>query len=258
MRNTPARRDSSGKPLWRKRKNALIPIEDVMADLSRVTGFIGHAPSYEEMRKYGKVSATTCQRYFGTWENVKRQVGWVPAWESFEPYAIAPNDGHWLAGLIDGEGCFTMRHPVKKHTAWDPIFTISVRDDDSFMIDELIRVLGIENVHIHIDYRKAERRKGQNANPAVKLTIYDVHTLFYHLIATLKIYPLRSKKKNEIKVFELAVLVLLRKREEGRLNLRYKPDETESLKRCYYSLKELKQYNADYESILARFDLTPA
>lgn len=240
---------------WRNTRAPRITAEEVKIDLLRVTELLGHAPSYEEMRRYGNVSPTTCQRRFGNWEAVKRQVGWIPTWESFKPKEIEPTDGQWLAGLIDGEGCFTMRRPVVGHSAWDPVFTISIRDDDSFMIDELVRILGIENTHLHTDNRKACIAKGIKANPAIKLTIYDIHTLHYQLIPALDIYPLRSKKKNEIKIFELAVATLIQKKEDGRYNLRYNDDEKAFLAKCYHALKALKQYKADYKTILQSFDL---
>jgi hypothetical protein len=255
MRNIPAKRDAEGTPLWQKRKKVLIPVEDVIADLHRVTKLLGHPPSCGDMQKHGNVSATTCQRFFGTWENVKRQTGWVPQWELFKPEDINPADGHWLAGIIDGEGCFTMRHPVKQHSAWDPLFTISLRSDDEFMIDEIIRILGITNVHKHMDFQQSKLAKGLTANPAVKLTIYDVHTLLAQLIAPLKIFPLRSKKKTELLVFELAVNVIVAKREAGRLNLQYTTDEIDILSRCYHSLKALKQFKADYATILQDLNL---
>lgn len=255
MRNLPAKRDENGIPLWRKRKNPRIPKEDVIADLHRVKKLLGHAPSCGDMQKHGNIGTATCQRWFGTWENVKRQVGWVPQWELFEPKDILPNDGHWLAGIIDGEGCFTMRHPVAKHSAWDPLFTISLRSDDEFMIDEIVRILGITNVHKHTDRQQSKIAKGLTANPAIKLTIYDVHTLSAQLIAPLKIFPLRSKKKVELPVFELAVNTIIAKRESGRSNLRYNVGEKDILSRCYHSLKSLKKFKADHVAILHDLNL---
>ena len=152
--------------------------QDLMAELSRVTDLLGKPPSYDEMKTYGKISPKPFQTRFGTWEQVKRLTGWSPRWEAFRPTSIAPVDGYWLAGLIDGEGCFTMRHPVKKHTAWDPIFTISFRDDDIFMINEIIRILGIDHIKVHTDQNRAKRERGLTAYPAKKLTIYDIPTLF--------------------------------------------------------------------------------
>lgn len=230
--------------------------KDLMDELQRLFNLLGHPPSFEDVKRLGMISPKPFQTRFGTWENVKRQLGWIPLWETFEPQSIAPEDGHWMAGIIDGEGCLTMRRPTEGHPAWDPLFSISLRDDDSFMIDELIRILGVANARTHMDYRKSESHKGMNANPAVKLTIYDIPTLYHQLIATLKIYPLRSKKKNELKVFELAVKTLLDKRISNRLNCKYTDCEVALLHQCYVALKALKQYKADYTSILN--ELQPA
>lgn len=238
-----------------KPKTARISTEAVLLDVRRVAKLLRHAPSFEDMRAHGLISPSTCRRRLGSWEEVKRACGWVPQWELFKPKDIAPDDGHWLAGLIDGEGCFTMRRPQPSHSAWDPLFTISLRSDDEFMIDEIVRILGITNVHKHLDLQQAKITKGLTANPAVKLTIYDVHTLQAQLIAALQIYPLRSKKKFELPVFELAVKVLIDKREHGRGNLRYTDQEVSTLSRCYHSLKSLKAFNADYATILQDLDL---
>lgn len=230
--------------------------QDLEDEFRRLNDLLGRPPSYEDVRNQGLISPKPFQTRFGTWENAKRELlGWIPAWELFEPKKIASVDGQWLAGLIDGEGCFTMRHPVTKHPAWDPLFTMSVRDDDEFMIDEVVRILGIKDTRVHFDYRKMERRTGKKGNPAVKITIYDIQSLHYHLIQTLKLYPLRSKKKNELKVFDLVVQTLLDKIESGRKPLRYNDYEKHILERCYYSLKALKQYKADYVTILQDLDL---
>lgn len=122
--------------------------------------------------------------------------------------------------------------------------------DDEPLLDELIRILDIGTANKHIDWYGAKRIKGQKANPAVKFNIYDVPTLHCHLVASLKNYPLRSKKRFEFKVFELAVSVLWEKRSGGRKNCVYTAGEHAILSQCYYILKEMKRYNADYPSLL--------
>lgn len=238
-----------------------IPTQDLLDELKRVTDILGHVPSYEDMRAHGAISPTTFQRRFGAWDLVKKQAGWIPPWESFDASAVPPADGSWLSGLIDGEGCFRIAKPSPKSgnglsKSYAPVFTMSVRDDDSFLIDEVKRILHIPNAAVHLDNRAACIRKGMKANPAVKINLRDVPTLAYHLIPTLKLYPLRSKKKQEIPVFEFAVDTLLQKRLEGRRNCRYNDREREILHKCYLALMRLKEYQANLYDVLKEFDLS--
>ena len=234
--------------------------EELLNDLQRVTGLLGQAPSYEEMRRLGRFSPHTYQRRFGTWTEVKQLVGWTPSWLSYKPEDVSFEDGAWLAGIIDGEGCFRLMRPGPnsnggKSHSYAPVFTVSIRDDDTPVINEMVRILGVPDTSMHIDSRRACKAHGMKANPAVKINLRDVPTLAFHLIPLLELHPLRGKKRYELPVFAFAVNILLTKRLDGRLNSRYTTEERSLLHHCYLALREMKAYQADYQEILDEHSL---
>lgn len=247
------------------RKESFMPprISDelLIPELERVTKVLKHPPSHDEMKRYGCISPHAYQRRFGSWEEVKRQVGWIPAYETFQLASVDPSDGAWLSGLIDGEGCFRIQRPSPQSgnglsKSYAPVFNISFRTDDLPMLQEIRRIIGV-NVHFHLDLRTAElkRSRGSKANPAYKLYIRDLPTLAFHLIPTLELYPLRSKKRFELPVFKFATNILLSKRQSGRLNKAYTEDERTLLESCYQALHELKQFQADHVGIAQKYGL---
>lgn len=236
--------------------------DELKNDLIRVKNLLGRTPSYEDMRQYGKYGNRTYQRRLGpTWDDVKRTIGWVPNHETFDIDDVSDTDGGWLSGLIDGEGCFTMQAPGMKSNngkskSFAPVFTISIRKDDLPILNEFQRIVKNKNT-VHIDNRLSEHRKGRvNAKPAYKISIRDLPTLLFLLIPIIEKYPLRGKKQFELPLFKLALTILYNKRYSGALNLAYTDTERDALKRIYHALHEMKSYQADYNAIISKYNLS--
>lgn len=68
----------------------------------------------------------------------------------------------WLAGAVDGEGCYCLsiaNRPKRARTYITPMITICNTDDE--FIDNADRILMQNNIPFHISYRKG---KGKNKN----------------------------------------------------------------------------------------------
>src|SRR5438552_588191 len=95
--------------------------------------------------------------------------------------------GHWLAGFIDGEGCFIIRQMNRNEIYCS--FSISLRDDDAAIIEEIRSRLG------GIGILKFRHRKGRNGNdcPQVEWVLQSGQDCAV-LVRVLDKYQLRAKK----------------------------------------------------------------
>lgn len=235
-----------------------IPTDLLIDDLKRVFEKIGRAPSYEDMREHGKYYPATAQRRFGSWENAKRAIGWTPDYESYDPFSVSPADGSWLAGIIDGEGCFYIQKPSATSNkglskSYAPVFAISIRDDDGNIIDELQRILDID-VPRHIDHRDRPT-SGPNDKPVIKVHIRNLPDLHHRLIPVLDKFPLRGKKIDDFYIFKITVKVLLAKVTGGRKYFGYTDDERDFLERLYRALREIKVYQSNLDDVIQKYNL---
>lgn len=104
--------------------------------------------------------------------------------------------GHWLAGLLDGEGSFTLQ----KNTSTvgtvliRPRMKLTLRDDDRSIIEEIYARTGIGILHV-------VKTAG---NPQYGWTVSSVPDVV-ELVALLKRYPLRAKKAADFEVWARAV-----------------------------------------------------
>ncbi len=109
--------------------------------------------------------------------------------------------GHWLAGLFDGEGCFTITARGRGRGSFAPSFTLCLREDDSEIVDEIARATGLGRV-----YHVVHRRPGVRDRFRVEWKVYrkdDVAAL----ARLLDRYPLRSKKARDFLLWREAVRI---------------------------------------------------
>lgn len=117
--------------------------------------------------------------------------------------------GDYVAGFIDGEGCFVIvisSHKTKKLRRDARVsFQIEVRDDDSEVIKNIQETLGCGHIY-HLSYER------YGWKPHVKLMVSRINDLTTKIIPFFTRYPLRAKKRHSFKLFCQAVSVIEAKR----------------------------------------------
>jgi len=109
--------------------------------------------------------------------------------------------GYWLAGLIDGEGCFRV-HRQKGGTRcpyYAPSFSLKLREDDAPLLDEIIRVTGIGR-------RGSDTKRSKGSNPCAIWRV-DTRASTEALVEILDRYSLLSRKARDYLLWREAVIV---------------------------------------------------
>lgn len=113
--------------------------------------------------------------------------------------SIDPAFGHWLAGFVDGEGCFTIG---KVRKTYQCIFVVTLRDDDWPILDEAQRRTGLGHVRAHYYPKSPGWKEGGNPQAAWWVSsrphcnaVVDLFTRF----------PLRAKKARDFRIWTEAI-----------------------------------------------------
>jgi len=101
--------------------------------------------------------------------------------------------GNWLAGFIDGEGCFSC---TLHRGSLNFRFKISLRADDVEVLNYIKNNLGCGKVVFEGHIRKSIPKM----HPQYKFTLYSREDR-QKLIDLLEVCPLRSKKKKDFEVW---------------------------------------------------------
>jgi hypothetical protein len=133
---------------------------------------------------------------------------------------IDPAFGHWLAGFIDGEGCFILS--PTGHGYFYARFHIKVRDDDADIILQAYEAPGLGNVY----YRP---HKNSTSNPAIVWQIQK-QSECRQFVKFLERFPLRAKKKRDFEIWKEA-LGELQQNSRDRPKLRYLNEKLKFIRR---------------------------
>lgn len=118
---------------------------------------------------------------------------------------LGPGFCCWLAGLVDGEGCFQVKHQENSgrrrlYRRWQIELTISLRDDDRPMLEMIRKELGRGSSYPHA---RATNPQHPNSKPRHMLRFDNaLDTRF--IVALFERYPLRSKKRREFELWARA------------------------------------------------------
>jgi len=174
--------------------------ERIVAAIQRwTTEHDGSPPQYVAWDRAGTgrhefPSTHTVKRVFGSWHAALAEAG-VPPVRAERWRTLDAAFGHWLAGLVDGEGCFTV---TRRHSgaAFSPRFTMRLRDDDSAILDDIQLRLGLGSIH----------RAAGHGN-SMPCCVWDVQSGpdTEELAEVLDRYPLRSKKAADYAIWRKAV-----------------------------------------------------
>jgi hypothetical protein len=140
--------------------------------------------------------------------------------------------GNYIAGLIDGEGCFSINEQRQhKHLRpmYYPRFNIHLRADDLPILLQIKDFLGVGRIYFHNNIER---------NPMVSYQIDNVKDL-KKIVELLDVCPLRAKKAREYQIWRTCVLL---KQKRGR---------NEYLPIAYEQLRALKEFQRGSETIIS-------
>jgi hypothetical protein len=116
--------------------------------------------------------------------------------------------GNYVAGFIDGEGCFTItisKHATKRLGLDARLhFQIEVRADDEPIIKDIQETLECGKIY----YLSYER---YGWHPHVELKVSSLQEIVTKLVPFLEKYPLRAKKRHSYECFLQALEIFKRK-----------------------------------------------
>jgi hypothetical protein len=108
--------------------------------------------------------------------------------------------GHWLAGLIDGEGSFGIysSNGHRGRADWRFVFSINLRADDAALLQAVHKRMGIGRI-----YRAPNHRERQHPTVIWRIDSASEHETLVRFIDT---YPLWSKKRRDYSIWREALL----------------------------------------------------
>jgi hypothetical protein len=111
---------------------------------------------------------------------------------------LGPADAHFVAGLIDAEGCFQIR-PAHGGQRWECSLKVAVRNDDAALLRDVHRITGLGGV--------TQRRTSGSSRPQVQWHV-ESRLECVRLAELLVRHPLRGRKRLEAQVWSEAVVAL--------------------------------------------------
>lgn len=119
--------------------------------------------------------------------------------------------GDYIAGFVDGEGCFylTFRSEVKRNRngsptyyRWLPYFAITLREDDYDILKKICDTLNCGKLY----FLSSRNRGGRMAY----LGIQNITDLYEKVMPFFKKYPLRAKKRKDFELWCRALEIVYR------------------------------------------------
>jgi hypothetical protein len=113
-----------------------------------------------------------------------------------------PNWCTWVAGFVDGEGCF--RSVIEQNRVRLEL-VIEQREDDANLIKEIATTLGCGIVYwLNMEY---DRQSGSRSSNKYRWRVTKIKDITEKIIPLFDKYPLRSKKANDYKIWrKMAIL----------------------------------------------------
>lgn len=113
---------------------------------------------------------------------------------------LNPEFGHWIAGFLDGDGCFTLTGAYPEY--FSCASTLSLRDDDADILHEIARCTGIGRLCYSTDHRPES-----SSNPTAAWIVSNKDECL-RLVNILDHFHLRAKKAQDYRVWREAVILL--------------------------------------------------
>ena len=111
----------------------------------------------------------------------------------------------YLAGFIDGEGCFSVTVHPNPNAKWgwliDPDFTINQHRQSRELLESIQKFLGCGKIY----------EKSPGKSNVLTLVVYGRRTIFEKIIPFLDSYPLLSNKRHDYAKFRELVMRMMNK-----------------------------------------------
>lgn len=113
---------------------------------------------------------------------------------------VDPEFGHWLAGFVDGEGCFQiLKRTGGAHRGYRCRFVMALRADDGAILEEIRARTGLGTI-----YRRVAKARPADA-PQWRFEVNTKESCLA-LVRLLDRHPLRAKKARDYALWREAVL----------------------------------------------------
>lgn len=151
--------------------------------------------------------------------------------------------GDYIAGFIDGEGCFylTYRSEIKQNRPgkptyyrWLPYFAMTLREDDVQILEKIKNTLGCGNIY----FLKKDSKRGRQAY----FGIQNIDDLYNIVMPFFKKYHLRAKKRLDFELW-CSGLKILHRNKKNKLSCSAKDNSM---------LVEIRKRMRTYKSDLGR------
>jgi hypothetical protein len=122
--------------------------------------------------------------------------------------------GHWLAGFIDGEGCFTIpaHRSGGRPLQYSARLVVALRADDAAILREIRDRTGLGTLQVHRS--SGQRIDGSPHHPGLMWMVAAKRDCM-GIVDLLDRYPLRAKKAADYAIWREAVLLWSKVRRNG-------------------------------------------
>ena len=201
--------------------------QELQNELERVTKITGHVPSWTDLKKHSKISVDTLNRRIGF--SYRK----TPDISLFDISRVNPEHGAMVAGLVTGEGSFTIRNEGSL------TFSVGLRADDQCVL-EFIRDTMQLPVKIHFFKNTKRREAGQQVGDEARLHIANKIVLKNYVIPFFDRFSLLGRKALDYAIFKEATLFLCQRDENGRFHSRHSQAEKEQINKFHTALQALR------------------
>lgn len=151
-------------------------------------------------------------------------------WDSFTE-ALDPRFGDWLAGFVDGEGCFRL-HVERNGNYYACHFQIKLRRDDRTILDKIKAYIGVGYV------KNVDPEKGSKSKPCA-IYLVDSRDGCTRIRDIFNRFPLRAKKARDFAVWSIALDCWIN---QERGNRWIGPSDKSAMKSAWLKMKSTREY----------------
>ncbi len=116
---------------------------------------------------------------------------------------------HYLVGLVDGEGCFSVtfnKHKDNRLLEIRLLFEIELREDDKEILERVKETLNCGNIY-YLNYERYKKWR-----PHYKYKVSNIKDISTKVIPFFQKYPLQAKKKKSFALFKKVAKLILQKK----------------------------------------------